>query len=165
MYQQEFSEEEEGAGNDPQRTYFYRCSSLEWLSLRSAMYTMQWPVLALLFALSLIIVVPQGLLCPSLPLSLSSKSSIRLAVRSAPSFTALQIKFQKEALAQHNSLRAKHCTPPLALDDTLSQSAQSYAEKLVALGKMQHSEGDYGENLYSMSSSKQLSSVPGLEKQ
>jgi len=64
-------------------------------------------------------------------------------------------------LAYHNQVRATHCAPPLVLDNGLCQIAQSYAEKLASQNLFQHSGTDYGENLYSMTSSGAIKNLPG----
>ncbi|CAF2986205.1 unnamed protein product [Rotaria socialis] len=72
--------------------------------------------------------------------------------------------FQQQALVSHNSYRAKHCAPALVLDDGISQSAQTYAEKLATIGHLVHSNSaGLGENLYSMSSSEALKTLSGSQ--
>ena len=56
--------------------------------------------------------------------------------------------FQNEALAQTNKRRAEHCAQDLILNSTLNAIAQAYAAELVSLGRLEHSKGKYGENLY-----------------
>ncbi|CAF4252637.1 unnamed protein product, partial [Rotaria sordida] len=64
-------------------------------------------------------------------------------------FTSAQRQFQSEMLAAHNSYRARHCAQPLQLDDTLSHSAQDYAQKLASTNQFSHSgTPGVGENLY-----------------
>lgn len=57
---------------------------------------------------------------------------------------------QNDCLQAHNAKRALHAgTSPLVWDATLAQHAQAWANHLVDLGFMQHSEGTgEGENLY-----------------
>ena len=51
-------------------------------------------------------------------------------------------------LAVHNQERAAVGVPPLTWSDTLAASAQTWAEHLIAIGKIEHSTGQsYGENL------------------
>ncbi len=64
-------------------------------------------------------------------------------------------------MAYHNQLRAKHCVPPLVLDDVLNQVAQNYSEYLAANNLFQHSYNEYGENLYSMDSSAAIKALTG----
>ncbi|XP_076139737.1 GLI pathogenesis-related 2 [Alosa pseudoharengus] len=56
--------------------------------------------------------------------------------------------FEKETLEAHNTYRQRHGAAPLTLNKDLSRSAQKWAEYLLASKKMQHSQADYGENLY-----------------
>lgn len=53
----------------------------------------------------------------------------------------------------HNRYRARHCAPPLSLDQRLNDIAQSYADHLAATSKFEHSGNklngeNLGENLY-----------------
>ncbi|EDV91168.1 GH15654 [Drosophila grimshawi] len=43
--------------------------------------------------------------------------------------------------------RDKHNCPPLLLDDALTQDSRVYAEELAQKEQLEHSSGDYGENL------------------
>ncbi|KAG5272101.1 hypothetical protein AALO_G00161670 [Alosa alosa] len=56
--------------------------------------------------------------------------------------------FEKETLEAHNTYRQRHGAAPLTLNKDLSRSAKKWAEYLLASNKMQHSQADYGENLY-----------------
>jgi len=47
--------------------------------------------------------------------------------------------FQKQALVQHNYLQQLHCTSLLALNSTLNNIAQSYAEYMIANNNFNHS--------------------------
>lgn len=77
-------------------------------------------------------------------------------------FTDAQRQFQQEALAAHNAFRKTHCVSPLQLDDDLSRSAQTYAEKLASINQMVHSQmPGLGENLYYSWSSEVITSVNG----
>lgn len=70
-------------------------------------------------------------------------------VQKRQSFTANQRQFQKEMLDAHNKYRAKHCARALQLEDSLSQSAQNYAQRLADTNTFQHSNiRGVGENLY-----------------
>ncbi|XP_030271976.1 Golgi-associated plant pathogenesis-related protein 1-like isoform X2 [Sparus aurata] len=64
--------------------------------------------------------------------------------------------FQQEFLATHNTLRKKHNTPPMVLDDELTASSQKWADHLLAINTLQHSTTDDGENVFTMSSSETL---------
>ncbi|KAM8760022.1 Golgi-associated plant pathogenesis-related protein 1-like [Acanthopagrus schlegelii] len=64
--------------------------------------------------------------------------------------------FQQEFLATHNDLRKKHNTPPMVLDDELTASAQKWADHLLAINTLKHSETDDGENVFTMFSSASL---------
>jgi len=57
--------------------------------------------------------------------------------------------FAQGQLQRHNSLRARHGSPPMRLDSSLSSAAESYAQQLASRGTMDlvHS-GVSGENLF-----------------
>ena len=61
--------------------------------------------------------------------------------------------FQQEFLTTHNTYRKMHQSPPLTLSTDLNESAQSWADHLLASGNMEHSSTSNGENIYCMSSS------------
>lgn len=65
--------------------------------------------------------------------------------------TVLESAYLK-GLVRHNELRAKHGTPALALDVSLNDKAQKYAQYLADNSQFQHSNdaltGKLGENLY-----------------
>ena len=64
-------------------------------------------------------------------------------------FTSAQSQFQQKLLAAQNTYRAAHCAPALTLDDSLSQSAQKFAETLASKNQLAHSgTPGVGENLY-----------------
>ncbi|CAF1318719.1 unnamed protein product [Rotaria sordida] len=69
-------------------------------------------------------------------------------------FTSDQRQFQNETLSAHHFYRARHCAQPLQLNDTLSRSAQDFAQQLADTNQFHHSgtEG-VGENLYMASNS------------
>lgn len=74
----------------------------------------------------------------------------------ASSFTQAQRQYQHSALEAHNRHRARHCVSPLQLDDSISRSAQNYAQHLANINQMVHSNTKgLGENL-----AKQWSSAP-----
>ncbi|XP_014016015.1 Golgi-associated plant pathogenesis-related protein 1 isoform X1 [Salmo salar] len=56
--------------------------------------------------------------------------------------------FEQEFLDTHNAYRRKHGTPKLTLSRDLCNSAQEWADHLVAINTMQHSNTNNGENLY-----------------
>ncbi|XP_051892721.1 LOW QUALITY PROTEIN: uncharacterized protein glipr2 [Pristis pectinata] len=65
--------------------------------------------------------------------------------------------FIAELLKEHNSLRARHQSPPLQVNSELSVQAQKWADHLVNIKTLQHSDTNYGENLwYKWSSDKKL---------
>ena len=62
-------------------------------------------------------------------------------------------KFRQMMVRSHNAFRARHRAPSLTLDEGLSKYAQNWANHLAASGTFGHSGGNYGENLYYVSSS------------
>ncbi|XP_067868879.1 GLI pathogenesis-related 2 [Heterodontus francisci] len=56
--------------------------------------------------------------------------------------------FVAELLQEHNSLRALHQSQPLRVNSELSMQAQKWAEHLIDIKKLQHSDTKYGENLW-----------------
>uniref|UniRef100_A0A8D0ASP6 SCP domain-containing protein n=1 Tax=Sander lucioperca TaxID=283035 RepID=A0A8D0ASP6_SANLU len=64
--------------------------------------------------------------------------------------------FQQEFLETHNAYRLKHNTPKMTLSSELSASAQKWANHLLAIGALQHSDTQDGENVYNMWSSATL---------
>ena len=56
-------------------------------------------------------------------------------------------KFQKECLDSHNKLRAEHGAPPLKWSANLASDSEKWAKELLKDRKLQHSSGEYGENL------------------
>jgi len=55
--------------------------------------------------------------------------------------------YAQQELRKHNTYRARHGAPPLSLDSSLSADAEYYARVLVSKGDLEHSNGNYGENL------------------
>jgi len=55
--------------------------------------------------------------------------------------------YAQQELRKHNTYRARHGAPPLSLDSSLSADAEYYARVLLSKGDLEHSHGDYGENL------------------
>merc|ERR1712226_590740 len=53
----------------------------------------------------------------------------------------------KACLDQHNVYRALHRKSALQWDSNLARGAQEWANKLASMGSLQHSSGNYGENL------------------
>ena len=56
-------------------------------------------------------------------------------------------KFQKECLDAHNKFRAEHGVPPLKWSSKLASDSEKWAKELLHNNKLQHSSGEYGENL------------------
>jgi uncharacterized protein YkwD len=56
--------------------------------------------------------------------------------------------FRATALLQHNIYRTKHGAQNMTLDSAVDSSALAYAKYLASSGTFDHSDGDYGENLY-----------------
>ena len=82
--------------------------------------------------------------------------------RADADFTDAQRQFQQQALDAHNAYRKTHCVPALQLDDGLSRSAQNYAQTLVSLNQMVHSQTPgLGENIYYSWSSDPMTSING----
>jgi uncharacterized protein YkwD len=86
--------------------------------------------------------------------------------REIPIFTEDQRKFQNESLATHNILRARHCVPPLILDDNINAKAQAYAEYLASNDSgLIHSTnrgGLLGENLYAITRTNPITYPDGI---
>ncbi|KAJ4942357.1 hypothetical protein JOQ06_012223 [Pogonophryne albipinna] len=61
--------------------------------------------------------------------------------------------FQKEFQETHNAYRAKHGAPQMTFNSEMCASAQKWADHLLSIGGMKHSETKDGENIYYMSSS------------
>uniref|UniRef100_A0A4W4G2J6 SCP domain-containing protein n=1 Tax=Electrophorus electricus TaxID=8005 RepID=A0A4W4G2J6_ELEEL len=56
--------------------------------------------------------------------------------------------FEAEFLKMHNAYRSQHGAPPLTVNRTLCRSAQVWAEHLLSIKTLKHSDGSYGENLF-----------------
>lgn len=56
--------------------------------------------------------------------------------------------FEAEFLQTHNAYRKHHGAPPLTINKNLSRSAQKWAEHLLSIRTLMHSDGDHGENVY-----------------
>ena len=82
--------------------------------------------------------------------------------RQASSFTEGQRQYQNYALEAHNRYRARHCVSPLQLDDSISRSAQNYAQHLADINQMVHSgTKGLGENLAQRWSSAPIQTING----
>ncbi|KAG4275023.1 hypothetical protein FPRO04_14444 [Fusarium proliferatum] len=55
---------------------------------------------------------------------------------------------QQEAINLHNKARKSVGNGPIYWDAFLAMGAQQWANHLASIGSLQHSKGDYGENLY-----------------
>ncbi|XP_040010780.1 Golgi-associated plant pathogenesis-related protein 1-like [Xiphias gladius] len=67
--------------------------------------------------------------------------------------TMADASFQKTFLEAHNTYRSKHSTPPLTLSSELTASAQKWADHLLAISTLKHSDTQDGENVFTMYSS------------
>ena len=56
--------------------------------------------------------------------------------------------FRAASLSQHNTLRAKHSAQAMSQDSVVDASALKWAKYLASSGAFDHSDGDFGENLY-----------------
>uniref|UniRef100_A0A672LQN3 Cell wall protein PRY3-like n=1 Tax=Sinocyclocheilus grahami TaxID=75366 RepID=A0A672LQN3_SINGR len=56
--------------------------------------------------------------------------------------------FEAEFLQSHNAYRKQHGAPALTINKNLCRSAQAWAEHLLSITTLKHSNKDYGENLY-----------------
>ncbi|WP_328401035.1 CAP family protein [Nocardia sp. NBC_00403] len=73
------------------------------------------------------------------------------AATAQPSATCGGVSFAEDMLNAHNQRRAKHQSPPLVLDPTVTSTAQRWADKLLKKRELAHSVGTgYGENLFYM---------------
>uniref|UniRef100_H3AC98 GLI pathosis related 2 n=1 Tax=Latimeria chalumnae TaxID=7897 RepID=H3AC98_LATCH len=57
-------------------------------------------------------------------------------------------QFEVEALQVHNFYRKQHGAPPLQLNRELCQASQKWADHLLTLKALQHSDTSYGENIW-----------------
>ncbi|XP_053181584.1 Golgi-associated plant pathogenesis-related protein 1-like [Scomber japonicus] len=64
--------------------------------------------------------------------------------------------FKKEFLETHNAYRAQHNAKPLTYNDELNSAAQKWADHLLSISSMGHSDTKDGENVYNMWSSAPL---------
>ncbi|KAB5565417.1 hypothetical protein PHYPO_G00241230 [Pangasianodon hypophthalmus] len=56
--------------------------------------------------------------------------------------------FKAKFLAKHNEYRKKHGAPALTISKDLCSSAQAWADHLLSIKTLQHSNSNNGENLY-----------------
>uniref|UniRef100_A0A672RXK2 SCP domain-containing protein n=1 Tax=Sinocyclocheilus grahami TaxID=75366 RepID=A0A672RXK2_SINGR len=56
--------------------------------------------------------------------------------------------FDAEFQQTHNAYRKQHGAPPLTINKNLCRSAQEWAEHLLSIRTLMHSNGEYGENVY-----------------
>jgi len=86
--------------------------------------------------------------------------------RNIREFTKEQRQFQKDSLEAHNVLRARHCAPPLELDDEINERSQVFADELAGNAtSLYHSTnrmGLFGENLYSLTRTSPITFADGL---
>ncbi|XP_060743217.1 Golgi-associated plant pathogenesis-related protein 1 [Tachysurus vachellii] len=61
--------------------------------------------------------------------------------------------FKARFLAKHNEYRKKHGAPALSMSKDLCTSAQAWADHLLSIKTLQHSDTNKGENLYYFQSS------------
>ncbi|CAH8433439.1 unnamed protein product [Heterobilharzia americana] len=75
----------------------------------------------------------------------------------------VDLQLNREAIAEHNRLRALHGCPPITYDESLARDAQKWAENLSRIRTLKHSISDYyGENLASAMSSS-LAEMNGVQ--
>uniref|UniRef100_A0A8C2D890 GLI pathogenesis-related 2 n=1 Tax=Cyprinus carpio TaxID=7962 RepID=A0A8C2D890_CYPCA len=56
--------------------------------------------------------------------------------------------FEAEFLQTHNAYRKQHGALPLTINKKLCRSSQEWAEHLLSIRTLMHSNGEYGENVY-----------------
>ncbi|XP_075690670.1 Golgi-associated plant pathogenesis-related protein 1 [Rhinoderma darwinii] len=61
-------------------------------------------------------------------------------------------KFEEDFLSAHNKYRKLHGSPPLQLSQDLCKSAQKWADHLLSIQALDHSDSEYGENIHSYQS-------------
>ncbi|KAM3611267.1 uncharacterized protein V6R79_015756 [Siganus canaliculatus] len=61
--------------------------------------------------------------------------------------------FRQEFLETHNAYRKKHGAPGMTYNEELNAAAQSWANHLLAISTLKHSDTKDGENIYNMFSS------------
>lgn len=58
---------------------------------------------------------------------------------------------KKDILDSHNQYRRQHGAPPFKWSSQLASGAEQWAKKLANQNALQHSSGEYGENIAYMS--------------
>lgn len=81
------------------------------------------------------------LYCPLCLRLINMRSKLLLFFETDTSFAA-------EFLEAHNEYRMLHGAPPLTLDPNLNCSAQAWADNLLEIRTLKHSDTNLGENLY-----------------
>ncbi|XP_044188093.1 uncharacterized protein glipr2, partial [Thunnus albacares] len=71
-------------------------------------------------------------------------------------FFSTDASFKQEFLETHNTYRAKHGAQPLTYNSELNAAAQKWADHLLQMGSLGHSNTKDGENVYNMWSSAPL---------
>nr|XP_043881224.1 Golgi-associated plant pathogenesis-related protein 1-like isoform X2 [Solea senegalensis] len=72
-------------------------------------------------------------------------------------------RFQREFLDAHNTYRKLHGSPPLVLSSELNAAAQRWAEHLLSLGLLSHSDTSNGENIYTAMKSDPLTAKDAVD--
>ncbi|XP_041050375.1 repressed by EFG1 protein 1-like [Carcharodon carcharias] len=85
----------------------------------------------------------------SLSLDLKDKQDSGSQQTSSEDSTADLSAFEKEALAAHNTYRARHNTAPLSLNKELSKDCRVWANVLTQDGVIAQSPTNFGENIWS----------------
>lgn len=62
-------------------------------------------------------------------------------------------KFKREFLEAHNQYRKQHQAPELTYSDELCSAAQKWADHMLSIRSMGHSDTENGENVFYSSSS------------
>lgn len=82
-------------------------------------------------------------------------------------FSEEQRKFQNDTLDLHNKLRARHCVPPLVLDEEVNIRAQIYCDYLAktdsALVHSTDRGSSFGENLYALRRKSPITNINGMD--
>jgi uncharacterized protein YkwD len=95
------------------------------------------PITGAVFSLTMTAIIPLGAISSQ---PVVGQTSINLGT------------LRSTALSQHNTYRAKHRSPNMALDNSLNSTAQSWAQYLASKGELEHSSrsqrNNAGENLY-----------------
>ncbi|XP_062273108.1 uncharacterized protein LOC133978798 [Scomber scombrus] len=86
----------------------------------------------------------------------SGKHSEPAFITTRTANTMADASFKKEFLETHNAYRAQHGAKPLTYNDGLNAAAQKWADHLLSISSMGHSDTKDGENVYNMWSSAPL---------